>query len=77
ETARWISLRASEDAAPYTHIISESTDVGDGLWTSRALPLSVSAARCHLSRGERQEHSNAGTEVCLGSPFGGAVIEDD
>ena len=26
-------------------------------------PLSVSAARCHLSRGERQERSNAG--VCL------------
>ena len=37
ETARWISLRASGDAAPYTHTTPKRTDVGDGLRTFRAL----------------------------------------
>ena len=50
---------------------------GLGGWGAAGKPLSVSAARCHLSRRERQERSKAGVAAHLGSPFGGAVTEGD
>ena len=81
--------RGVEDAAPYicppkvrrtfnfmSPFLGEGGE-GDGVSQCGDTPLSVSAARCHLSRRERQERSNAGVAAHLGSPFGGAVTEGD